>query len=132
MFVIDSSAMVELIALERHPAQDLRSYLDADDDIHAPHLLDAEFVQALRGLALSGQITPVDAEEHLLELGRMPITRYPHEPLVGRIWQLRDRLTAYDACYVVLAEALDCPLVSCDARLARAASSIARIELFSA
>jgi len=43
-----------------------------------------------------------------------------HLPLLPRIGELRDRLSAYDAAYVALAEELAAPLLTDDHRLARA------------
>lgn len=60
----------------------------------------------------------------------MRLTRYPHAPFWARIWQLRDNLTAYDAAYVALAEALDAPLITTDGRLARASGHRATVELY--
>jgi len=68
------------------------------------------------------------ALDDLLDL---PLTRYPHEPLLERIWALRNNLTAYDAAYVALAEALDAPLVTCDGRMASAAGHHAAVEVVS-
>lgn len=59
----------------------------------------------------------------------MPIQRYPHIEVLERIWALRHNISAYDAAYVALAEALDAPLLTCDARLAAAPGHTARIEL---
>jgi predicted nucleic acid-binding protein len=56
----------------------------------------------------------------LRDIGETPITRAPHRPLIARVWELRDSLTPYDAAYVALAEQLDVPLFTCDARLGRA------------
>lgn len=63
-------------------------------------------------------------------LSDLRLTRYSHTPLVARIWELRNNLTAYDAAYVALAEALDAPLVTTDAKLARASGHRARVELY--
>ncbi len=60
----------------------------------------------------------------------LTIVRYPHPPLGERIWQLRDNLSAYDAAFVALSEALDVPLITCDARLTKAPGSTARVELY--
>jgi predicted nucleic acid-binding protein len=57
------------------------------------------------------------------------LQRYPHDFLLPRVWELRNNLTAYDAVYVALAEALDAPLLTRDRRLAGAAGHCARIEL---
>ena len=66
------------------------------------------------------------ALEHLRQLD---VLRYAHEPLLPRIWDLRQNLTVYDAAYVSLSEALDAPLLTCDARLAGAPGGVARIEV---
>ena len=55
--------------------------------------------------------------------------RFPHEGLLSRIWDLRSNFTAYDAAYVALAEVLESPLITCDARLARAAEKFIKVEL---
>lgn len=58
------------------------------------------------------------------------MTRYPHASLLGRIWGLRENVTAYGAAYVALAEALDAPLITMDERLARAPGNYANVELY--
>jgi predicted nucleic acid-binding protein len=65
----------------------------------------------------------------LEDLYDLNIWRYPHWPLLPRIWQLRSNLTAYDAAYVALAEELGLPLLTRDARLARAVGHQAVVEL---
>ncbi|HEY1246363.1 MAG TPA: type II toxin-antitoxin system VapC family toxin, partial [Hyphomicrobiaceae bacterium] len=67
--------------------------------------------------------------ELLADLGELPLQRYPHDWLLPRVWELRHILTAYNAVYVALAEALDAPLVTRDARLAAAPGHQARIEV---
>jgi predicted nucleic acid-binding protein len=57
------------------------------------------------------------------------IRRYPHEPLLQRIWALRNNLTAYDGAYIALAEALDAPLVTLDRRMAKGGGRFAKVEL---
>lgn len=69
------------------------------------------------------------ADQVLQDLSDLPLTRYPHVPLLPRIWELRANLTAYDAAYVALAEALDSRLVTCDNRVAAAPGSRARVEV---
>ena len=66
----------------------------------------------------------------LRKLGRLPLHRYPHHPLSERVWQLRNSLSAYDAQYVALAEALDLPLITCDTKLANAHGHRATVETF--
>ena len=102
-----------------------------DETLHAPHLFDVEVLYALRGLALGGLISENRSRHAVKALSDMRVTRYPHGPLAPRIWDLRDNLTAYDAAYVALAEALDAPLVTMDGRLSRAPGHRARVELYS-
>ncbi|MEZ5095665.1 MAG: type II toxin-antitoxin system VapC family toxin [Nocardioides sp.] len=66
---------------------------------------------------LGHKLTPPRASDALTDYLRLPIVRYPAEPLLPRVWELRGRFTAYDATFVALAQALDCRLVTCDRRL---------------
>lgn len=86
----------------------------------APELVDIEVVNALRRMVRVGELSGAVAKEAVETLGAVPLTRRMHRPLLLRIWELRDSLTAYDATYVALAEALGCPLVTVDARIAAA------------
>ena len=102
----------------------------SDGDLHAPHLLDVELLSSIRRLTLTGAISDDRAADARLDFAELAILRYPHDVLADRAWELRANLTAYDAVFVALAEALDAPLVTCDARLSRAAGVRARVELF--
>ena len=77
----------------------------------------------------AGVIDTQRGQEAIDDLTAWPVTRYPHDLFLGRIWALRHNLTAYDADYVALAEALDVTLVTCDARLAASVGHRATIEL---
>jgi len=99
------------------------------ETLHAPHLIDVEVAQVLRRFVAGRRLTEGRAEEALEDLGDLPLTRYPHGVLLQRVWALRHNLTAYDAVYVALAEALEAPLVTRDAKMASAARSRARIDL---
>ena len=97
--------------------------------LHAPHLLAVEVAQALRRLTLAGETSPDRGRQALGDLEGLDVLRYDHELLLDRVWALRENLTAYDAVYVALAEALGTTLVTCDGRLAAAPGGDARIEL---
>ena len=97
--------------------------------LHAPHLIDVEVAQVIRRYAAVGEIEPERGVTALADLADMHFRRYPHDLLLPRVWALRHNLTAYDAVYVALAEALDAPLLTRDQRMAGAAGHHARIEL---
>ena len=79
--------------------------------LHAPELIEPETLNALRGLARGGAITDRRAEEAVGDLASVRLARYPHAPLRDRVWALRHNLSAYDATYLALAEAVDDPLL---------------------
>jgi predicted nucleic acid-binding protein len=127
VIVVDTAVVVEaLIGRPRNEA--LLDRLRAEDELHAPHLIDLEFLQVLRSLVLAGQINVDRAGDARTDFHDLRITRYPHEPLADRIWELRDNMPAYDAAFVALAEALDGVLITTDRRLSRATGHSARIE----
>lgn len=129
MIVVDASAILDIL-LQASVAPLLRErLLVAGETLHAPCLLDVEVAHALRRHNLAGQLAPDRGVRALKTLADFPITRYPHEPLLSRIWQLRHNLTAYDAAYVSLAEALEAPLLTRDRAIASAAGHRAKIEL---
>lgn len=129
MIVVDTSAVLDALTARPVP-QDLLARIRGEAELHAPHLIDVEFVNALRRLVRARDLTIDRASEARLDFQTLIITRYPHTPLTESMWELRDNLTAYDAAYVALAEALDVPLVTTDRRLAGASGHSARIELF--
>lgn len=119
MIVVDTSAVLAALA-ERTPDAELVQRLAEDGDLHAPHLIDVEILQALRGLVRGGKLSADRADDVRTDIADLAITRYGHEPLADRVWALRDNLTAYDAVFVALSEALEVPLITCDARVATA------------
>jgi predicted nucleic acid-binding protein len=129
VIVVDASALLE--ALLRTPAaKAVEGRLFArGQTLHAPHLIDLEAAQVIRRYAATGEVGAERGGEALADLADFPLRRYPHGFLLSRIWDLRRNLTAYDAAYVALAEALDAPLLTRDRRLAAAAGHHVRIEL---
>ena len=101
----------------------------ADGGIHVPHLFEIEVLSALRRHAVDGP-SQERGVKFIEDLTSMRLTRYPHTALLPRVWELRNNITAYDAAYVALAETLDAPLVTLDARLARAPGIRAAIEVY--
>jgi predicted nucleic acid-binding protein len=115
VIVIDASAALAAL-LNAGPARQALS----DQQLHAPHLIDTEVASALRRKVLAKQL-PADAAWAALDaLRRLGLTRYPGSPLLARVWELRENLSAYDATYVALGEDLACGLLTADGRLSRA------------
>jgi len=129
VIVVDASAILEVLLNTSASARIADRLFGSDDTLHAPHVLDLEVAQVLRRYHLSGELDADRSEEVLEDLADLPLNRYPHDVFLFRIWALRQNLTAYDAAYVALAEALDVPLITRDAVLARASGHRARIEL---
>ena len=129
MIVLDASAAVELLlALPLSPR--VQSELEGVEwQMASPQLLEIEVLQVLRRRVNQGLSTVASAEEARDLLLDLNIRYYDHAPLADRIWELRENLTAYDACYVALAEALDLQLLTCDAALANAPGHNAEILL---
>lgn len=115
MIVVDASAAVLGLLNDG----DARTSL-AQEAVVCPHLADSEVAHALRSQLLRGSVEPSAAERALDVWARLGLQRVGVSGLLGRIWQLRDNLSAYDATYVAVAEAFEVPLVTADARLARA------------
>lgn len=129
MIVVDASALLEaLLRTPAAPAVEKRLF-EPQQTLHAPHLLDIEVAQVIRRYAAKGEIDSERGRAALADLADFPVRRYPHDFLLPRVWDLRNNLTAYDAVYVALAEALDAPLLTRDQRLAAAAGHLARVEL---
>ncbi|MGH8795300.1 MAG: type II toxin-antitoxin system VapC family toxin [Stackebrandtia sp.] len=129
--VVDSSAFVTLFT-SNHDDLDprLTSRLTQLTLPHVPDVVDVEFHHALRGLLLGGKIgvERADLARELFSL--TPKRRVPTHPLSDRIWELRDNLGAYDACFLALAESLEAPLVTCDSKQASASGHHASVEVF--
>jgi predicted nucleic acid-binding protein len=118
--VVDASALVAFYAADDPRRDAVAARLAGGDAWFAPAHIDAEVVSALRKLARPSPTLRAAAPAALQHLARFPIRRMPLAPLLSRIWELRDNLTAYDGAYVALAERLDGPLVTCDGKLSGA------------
>lgn len=128
MIVVDSAAVVDALAAVEG-TEELRAYLVAEE-LHAPTLLDFEVVSALRGLAPGGHLSAARAGDLLTDFDDLPVQRWPcANGLRWRVFQLRNTVSAYDAAYLPLAEALECPLLTRDSRLARSIGHAVHIEV---
>lgn len=132
MIVLDASAALDLLLQGAVSVRLVSRVLASGERLAAPHLLDLEVAQVLRRYVAAGDIEVARAEQALADYADMRITRYPHDVLLPRIWELRRNCTAYDASYLALAESLGCPLVTCDAALAKIPGRNATVEVFSA
>jgi predicted nucleic acid-binding protein len=130
VLVVDASALLEILL--NTPAGDrvAARLFSRGETLHAPHLVDLEVAQVLRRYARAGDVEASRGRAALEDLADFPLTRYPHGLFLPRIWELRRNVTAYDAAYVALAEALAAPLVTRDAALASVRAHRARVELF--
>ena len=120
MPVVDASVLVELLAQREH-SELVEERLDAEEHtLWAPHLVDAEVGHALRRYVRLGELDADFAGGRLWKIDELPIRRVEHELLVHFAWALRDNVSFYDGLYVALAQMLDEPLLTFDARLGRA------------
>ena len=129
MIVIDASALLEILLVTPLAVRFNERIFSPSETLHAPHLIDLEIAQVLWRYLATGELGAERAKQAMDDLGDMAIYRYPHTPLLPRIWQLRHNVTAYDASYVALAEILEAPLLTSDARLASSPGHEATIEL---
>lgn len=128
MIVVDASALLEVL-LQTDVASAIEKRLFGGSTLHAPHLLDLEVAQVLRRYELAGILTARRSREALDDLAGFSIERYPHNLFMPRVWSLRMNVTAYDACYIALAEALEAPLLTMDRRLASVPGHSAIVEI---
>jgi predicted nucleic acid-binding protein len=129
VIVVDASAILELLLHGPAWREVAARIASSDEDLHAPHLLDLEVAQVLRRHAQTGAIGDERGRQALADLADLDLARHPHDLFLPRIWELRGRVTAYDAAYLALAEALAAPLLTLDRRLARAGGHRVRIEI---
>lgn len=130
LIVLDASAAVDLL-LGTERASGIAQVLRSVSEVHAPELLDPEVVAVVRRWTLRGWLAVEDGGRAIDELGELAVVRHRHAALRRRAWELRDRCSAYDACYVALAETLDAQLLTTDARLSRAAEGLVGVAALS-
>jgi predicted nucleic acid-binding protein len=127
VIVVDTSAVIEVLLNTPGSARIADRLFAPNETLHAPHLLDVEVAQVLRRYARTGELDPARGRQALQDLAELPLFRYPHDLLLQRIWELRSNVTAYDAVYLALAEALAAPLLTRDGRLASVPGHRARV-----
>jgi predicted nucleic acid-binding protein len=132
MIVVDASVLSNAIGDDGRAGDAARGALRAAGDLCAPDLVDVETVAVLRKRWLAGSLPAERFGVAVTDLRRWDFDRIPARRLVGRMYELRSNVTAYDATYVALAEALDCELLTADRRLARAAGPRCAIRVLSA
>ncbi len=129
MIVVDASAVIEVLVGGRNAGAIQARMMSGV--MCAPYVIDTEVVQVLRRFHGRGELSAERGLAVVGQLAELGICRYPHVPLLPRMWALRDIVTAYDAAYLALAEILDVPLVTTDGRLATAPGHSATIEVIS-
>lgn len=129
MIVPDASVVVAALLSTAGAGARARERLRLDPDLHVPHLFDVEVTSALRRRVRLGQTDAEVATEVMADLTDLAALRWDHQPLLSRVWELRENVTLYDGVYVVLAEMLGAPLVTSDARLSRVPGSTCRVEV---
>jgi predicted nucleic acid-binding protein len=116
--VIDASALVDLVVQsERAPAV---AQAVGSTDMVAPDVVNPEVLSILRRLERTGELAAREAVQAVEDLVDAPVRRFSTLPLLAEAWSLRANVSAADACYVVLARILRCPLVTADRKLSRA------------
>lgn len=119
MIVVDSSVLAPALVDADPDGAGLRAQL-AGHELVAPQILDLEVMSVYRRHSRSGKITAAEADLAVQRLAELPMERFPHTHLTGRVWELRHNVTSYDAAYIALAEALNVPFWTRDQRLANA------------
>lgn len=118
--VVDASALLEFLLQTPLGVRVEARLFRVQVELHSPHLVDVEVMQGLRRLVRTGEVSSSRAAEALADLAGLDLHRHAHFDLLTRAWKLRENITAYDGMYVVLGEALDAPIVTCDEPLSKA------------
>ena len=128
MLVVDASIIAPAVA-DGGPDGDLCRAATRGQVLVAPDLVRIEVLSVIRRHAASGALTKRQADSAIEDVLALPITVYPTAPFLRRCWALRANITAYDACYVALAEALGITLMTADAGLANAPGTRCQFKL---
>ena len=131
MIVVDASAVLELVLGLSHGSEVASRIEEPGETLHAPYLLTAEVAQVVRRYELRGEVDTDRAVAALADAADLDVNYYDHLPLLARVWELRRNLTAYDALYVSLAEALGAPLLTTDGALGEVPGIRTDVELLS-
>jgi predicted nucleic acid-binding protein len=129
LIVLDASAVLELLLATTAGRRIARRIRSPRLSLHVPHVIDLEVAQVLRRYVARRVLEEARARLALELLAQLDLVRYPHDLFLPRIWALRENLTAYDAAYAALAEALPATLLTLDRRLAAAPGIKASVEL---
>ena len=129
LIVVDASAVIEWLLDSPAGIRVEERMFARDQVIYAPELLYVEVTHGLRRQVLARRLLPLRAEQAITDLLDLEVNHFPHALVLNRVWQLRDSLSTYDAMYVAIAETLEAPLLTCDARIASAHGHRAKIEL---
>lgn len=128
MIVLDASVVVDLLLGARFRI-DIAARLQKEAPALAPEIVDLEVANVFRKLIGRGAIDARRGQICFADYLSMPILRQSHRPLVGRIWALRENVTAYDAAYIALAEAAGVSFLTRDTALARLPGLEAPVEV---
>src|ERR1035441_2291071 len=128
MPVVDASVLVEYLTGAEHATQAREAVLGEIERLWAPHLIDAEVGHVLRRAAAVRAIGGGRAQGALGGPRELSVKSRPPLRLLERAFELRSKISFYDALYVALAERLEMPLFTFDARLQRTAHSTADVR----
>ncbi len=128
MLVVDASCLFEVVA-DTPRAGEIAARLAADADQMAPQVIDVEVLGVIRAHYLRGHLDGTAAGQAVADLRDWPGDRMGNRWLLDRAWELRDSVRGWDAFYIAVAEAFEAPLLTLDARLARAHGIRCRVEV---
>ncbi len=131
MIVIDASVLANAIGDDTEAGRQARDLLHEHRELAAPDLVDVETTAVLRRRWLAGTVSDMRFDQAIEDLADFPLARFPTRRLMRRAFELRANVTAYDSCYVALAEALEWPLCTADRRLAHATGPRCTMQLVS-